>query len=154
MGFSRCPKERWMREGVLSTTYSMELIGSKGDVGRTLFKIHNPSTLIVKAKVNCNFKVYGNPVIPAPAYCGKETWILFPQQMSQGWFEIEKLLQMQGKTSSKMISERTKSNSNDQLTMNLELEFCDELGTKRVLPKRLHYFNFESWAWIPKLTEG
>ena len=31
---ARVTRERWMRDGVLSTTYSMELIGEKGQPGR------------------------------------------------------------------------------------------------------------------------
>lgn len=58
---ARVTRERWMRDGVLSTTYSMDLIGARGDAGRTLFRIHNPSTLIVRARVTCNFRVYGTP---------------------------------------------------------------------------------------------
>jgi hypothetical protein len=77
--------------------------------------------------------------------------MLFPQQVSQGWFEIERLLQNKGKTVKSMISEHSQVNSEQQLTMFLELEFFDELGG---LPGRLHYFDFDRWAWIPHLTEG
>jgi hypothetical protein len=145
--------ERWLRESVLSTTYSFQLVGKKGDAGRTLVQLHNPSTLVVRAKINCNFKVYGEPVNYASPYSGEENWLLFPQQVSQGWFEIESILQKKGKTASVIISERTPANSKEQLTMNLELEFWDELGAKRALPKRPHYFDFESWIWIPQITE-
>ena len=146
---AKITQERWVREGVLSTTYSMQLIGNKEEAGKTLFQMHNPSTLIVRAKVNCNFKVYGASVTPDPAYSGKETWVLFPQQISQGWFEIEKLLEKKGKTCKTMINERTYANSNEQLTMNLEIEFCDELGTKRTLPKRLHYLTLKVGLGYP-----
>lgn len=78
---ARITRERWMREAVLSTTYSMELVGSKGQAGRTLFRIHNPSTLVVRAKVACNFHVYGEPTEADAAYDGRDTWLVFPQQM-------------------------------------------------------------------------
>ena len=72
---ARVTRERWMREGVLGTTYSMELVGQKGEPGRTLFRIHNPSTLVVRARVACNFRIYGEPVGADPLYDGKETWL-------------------------------------------------------------------------------
>jgi hypothetical protein len=74
--------------------------------------------------------------------------------MSQGWFEIETLLQMKGKTVSTMVAERTPANSKEQLTMLLELEFSDEQGAQRKLPPRRTYFDFERWAWIPQLGES
>ena len=150
---AKATQERWMRESVISTTYSTELLGGKGDRGRTLFRIINPSTLIVRAKVNCNFKIYGEPVSAGPAYDGSETWLLFPQQMSQGWFEIESILQKKGKSVAQMTTEHVPENTKDQLTMMLSLKFCDELGVSRELPQRLHYFDFDLWVWIPELTE-
>ena len=146
-------RKRWLREGVLGTSYNFQLVGEKGDTGRTLVQIHNHSTLVVRARVNCNFKIYGQSVSGGPAYDGGENWILFPLQMSQGWFEINSLLQMKGKTVDQMITEFTQANLEEQLTMTLELEFWDELGTRRVLPRRFHYFDFNRWAWIPRLTE-
>ena len=150
---ARVTRERWMREGVLGTTYSMELVEKKGQPGRTLFRIHNPSTLVVRARVACNFRVYGDRIAADPLYDGKDTWLLFPQQTSQGWFEIESLLQKKGKSVAAMIAECTAVNRQEQLTMVLELEFWDELGAKRTLPARPHYFDFERWAWIPRLSE-
>jgi hypothetical protein len=150
---AKVTQERWMREGVLSTTYSTELLGTKGDNGRTLFRIINPSSLIVRAKVNCNFKIYGEPVSAGSAYDGSETWLLFPQQMSQGWFEIESILQKKGKSVAIMTTEHVQENTKEQLTMMLSLEFWDELGARRELPQRLHYFDFNQWVWIPELTE-
>lgn len=150
---ARVTRERWMREGVLSTTYGMELIGDKGQPGRTLFRIHNPSTLIVRARVTCNFRLYGDPIKADPIYDGKDTWLVFPQQVSQGWFEVDSLLQKKGKGVAAMIAECTPANRKDQFTMVLELEFWDELGARRKLPARSHYFDFERWAWIPQLTE-
>jgi hypothetical protein len=52
-----------------------------------------------------------------------------------------------------MIAERTPVNREDQLSAVLELEFWDELGAKRKLPARPHYFDFDRWAWIPRLAD-
>ena len=150
---ARVTRERWMREGGLSTSYNMQLIGEKGDPGRTLFQLHNPSTLIVRAKVACNFRVYDQPVSWGPAYDGEENWVMLPHQMIQGWFDIDPLLKKKGKSVASMIAERTPENQFTQLTMALELEFWDELGTRRKLPPCAHYFDFERWAWIPHITE-
>jgi hypothetical protein len=151
---ARVTRERWIREGVLGTTYSMELIGDKGQPGRTLFRIHNPSTLIVRARVKCNFRLYGDSIKADPVYDGEDIWLVFPQQTSQGWFEVDSLLQKKGKSVAAMIAECTPANRKDQLTMVLELEFWDELGARRKLPGRPCYFDFERWAWIPQLTEA
>lgn len=150
---ARVTQQRWQREGVLSTTYSLQLLGEKGQAGRTLVQLHNPSTLLIRARINFNFRVYGEPVSAGPLYDGKEVWLLFPQQMSQGWFEVESLLQKKGKSVAKMIAECTPANREDQLTMMLELEFWDELEARRKLPARRHYFDFERWVWIPQLAE-
>jgi len=151
---ARITRERWLREGVLSTTYALQLTGQKGEVGRTLFQLHNPSSLVVRARVACNFRIYGESIKAGPVYDGEDVWLLFPQQMSQGWFEIESLLQAKGKTVATMIAECTPNNKKTQLTMTLDLEFWDELGIRRKLPSRPHYFDFDRWAWIPRLTEG
>jgi|OpeIllAssembly_1097287.scaffolds.fasta_scaffold65462_1 hypothetical protein len=151
---ARVTRDRWIREGVLTTTYSMELIGKKGDVGRTLVRIHNPSTLVVRAKVNFNFRVYGESVDSKTLYDSKELWLVFPQQTSQGWFEIETLLQQKGKSVASMMAECGPANREQQLTARLELEFSDELGGIRKLPPRSHYFDFARWAWIPRLAAG
>lgn len=150
---ARVTLERWRREGVLSPSYEMQLVGEKGSTGRTLFRLHNLSALIVTAKVACNFRVYGEAVAYHPAYDGKQTWTIFPHQVSQGWFEIAPLLQKKGKTVSVMVGEHSPVNAKQQLTMSLELEFWDELGAHRKLPGRKHYFDFGRWAWIPYLTD-
>ena len=150
---AKVTQERWKRDGVLSTTYTMELTGKKGEVGVTYFRIHNPSTLIVRAKVNCNFNIYGEPVSAGGPYDGTENWLAFPQQITIGWFEIQSLLLKKGKTVAIMISEFSQTNRKEQLAMDLELEFWDELDNRRLLPKRLHYFDFDRWAWIPQITE-
>jgi hypothetical protein len=151
---ARITRERWMRDAVLSTTYSLDLTGTPGDVGKTLLKLVNPSTLIVRARVKCNFAVYGVATKYGPLYDGEETWLVFPQQYSQGWFEVETILRSRGKTVSAMLSERTDANAKEQLTALLELEFWDELGNRRELPRRRHYFDFnlKHWGWIPSLS--
>ena len=127
--------------------------GTKGDRGRTLVQLVNPSPLIVRARVSLNARVYGDLVAAGPLYDGREVWLLFPQQSIQGWFEIESLLQMKGKTVAAMIAETTPANHSQQLTMRLEMEFWDELGTRRKLPARHHYFDFDRWVWIPHIAE-
>jgi hypothetical protein len=150
---ARVTGDRWVREGVLGAIYSLELVGSRGDVGRTLVRIHNPSSLVVRATVNCDFRVYGDPVSAGPLYDGTDRWVVFPQQSSQGWFEIDTLLQAKGKSVASLMSETTAANRQTQLTMRLALRFEDELKTVRELPIRPHYFDFERWAWIPRLGE-
>jgi hypothetical protein len=97
--------------------------------------------------------VYGHPVFAGRLYDGKENWLLFPQQQSQGWFEVESLLRQQGKTVAAMQAEVTEENRKQQLTIVLELTFSDEFGATRTLPPRPHYFDFTRWAWIPSLGE-
>jgi hypothetical protein len=63
------------------------------------------------------------------------------------------LLQKKGKTVKSMIDERTERNKEEQLTMDLALEFRDELEQARSLPSRRYYFDFERWNWIPNLTK-
>ena len=150
---ARVTQARWLREGVLGTTYNMHLVGTKGDAGKTVFQLHNPSPLVVHARVNCNFRIYGDPVEYHPLYAGKERWLLFPQQTHQGWFDLDTLLQKKGKKVAAITEEYTPANCQNQLTMFLELEFSDELGATRKLPGRSHYFDFNRWAWIPNLSE-
>jgi hypothetical protein len=150
---ARVTSDRWQREGVLGTTYSMEVVGEKGKQGQTLFRIYNTSTLVVRAKVNCNFKLYGKPIISYSQFDGTDTWLLFPLQNTQGWFKIETLLKQNQKNVASLMQERTEDNCESQLTMNLELRFWDELGNERVLPTRYHHFDFKDWRWIPKLVE-
>ena len=145
---------RWERESILNATYEMVEINDTGEAGRTLFRIKNPSTLIIRAKVWCDFKIYGSNVEAVDDFNGKNTWLLFPQQTSQGWFEIAPLLEKKGKTPHQMIQEYTSGNRTTQLTMDLTIEFRDELSQKRRLPTRKHYFAFNELRWIPYLTES
>jgi hypothetical protein len=151
---ARITRDRWLREGILATTYNLDMRGSiAGDAGRTLVQLNNASPLVVRANVNFNFKVYGQPVTWGPLYDGRDSWVLFPQQLSQGWFEVEGLLKQQWKTVGQMQHELSEENRKRQLTMVLDLTFSDEFGVKRKLPPRPHYFDFGRWAWIPRLGE-
>lgn len=150
---ARVTRERWKREGVLETIYEMGISDAKGAAGRTVFRIQNPSRLMVRARVACNFQVYGSPVKCSPPYDGDEIWFVFPQQLSQGWFEIDPLLRKKGKAVAAMIAEQTPGNTAEQLTMDLEIEFRDELSERRKLPSRRHYFDFGQWTWVPVLTK-
>jgi len=157
-------EKRWERESILKTTYYMEMATEEGKrKGLTpkeldkmkdivLFGIKNPSTLLVEAKVNCNFEIYREPVDYNDEYNGIDFWSIFPLQTSQGHFELSQLLSKKGETIEEMIRERTEANHDEQLTMNLELKFRDELKNSRKLPKRKHFFDFERWCWIPKIT--
>jgi len=157
-------EKRWERESILKTTYSMEMAIEKGKrEGSTpeeldkmkdivLFRIKNSSTLLVQAKVNCNFEICGEPVDYSDAYNGIDFWSIFPLQTSQGYFDISVLLSKKDKTIQDMIQEHKPANREKQLTMNLELKFKDELKNSRKLPKREHFFDFKRWYWIPKIT--
>jgi len=150
---AKVAQEQWKRNSVLNATYSMEVRGEAGGSARTMFRIHNPSTLVVRAKVRCNFRVYGELAEYHDDFNGKKTWYVFPQQMSQGWFEIAPLLAKKGKTCRQMVAEVTEDNRCEQLTMDLEIEFRGELGDKRKLPSRKHFFDFEERRWVPYFTK-
>lgn len=151
---ARITRERWEREGVLATTYGLGMPNpTAGDSGHTTFQLTNASHLVVRAMVNFNFKVYGNAVTAGALYDGKEHWVIYPQQMSQGWFKVESLLKQQGRTVAAMQAEVSEENRKRQLTALLELRFWDELGATRTLPPRPHYFDFKRWAWIPSLGD-
>jgi hypothetical protein len=124
---ARFTRDRWRREGVLGTSYGFDLVGAKGTSGRTLVKLSNPSPLLVWVKINCNFRLYGEPVRYGELYDGARRWLLFPQQFSQGWFELETLVQMKDKAVAAMMSESTAANRRQQL-MTAEPEFWGELG--------------------------
>lgn len=145
-------KKKWEQEGILSAGYSMDGINDKGGHGRILFRLTNRSNLVIKARVWCVFKVYGVPVECGDDFNGKSVWYIFPGQTSQGWYEIDALLVKQGKTIEEICSEYNGTNRSSQLTLELRIEFRDELGNKRVLPHRKHYFVFSDWSWIPVLT--
>jgi hypothetical protein len=64
-------QSRWERESVLNATYEMVGINDSGGAGRILFRITNPSTLLIRAKVWAEFKVYGVSVDPGGAFNGR-----------------------------------------------------------------------------------
>jgi len=121
---------------------------------RTMFEVHNPTTMLVRAKIWCNFRVYGEPVEYHKDFNGDNVWVVFPQQVSRGYFELSPLLAKKGKTCQQMTDERTQANWLDQLTMDLEIEYQDELGHSRRLPRRRSYFDFGEWRWVPFLTSS
>ncbi len=149
---ARLAQKRWERESILLATYAMAVTDNKGDKGKTGFLILNPSNLMLEAKVWCNFKVYGAPVHPPDAYNGKKVWTILPGQPANGWFEIESLLKQSGKTVQQMIKEYSDENRDNQLTLDLKIEFRNELGGNRILPSMKYYFVFNEWKWIPMLT--
>ncbi len=143
---------KWERENILNASFEMLGIEDKGKADRIIFRINNPSTLIIRAKIWCEIKVYGTPVIINDDFNGTNIWLVFPQQTSQGWYEIKPLLEQQGKTPQQMIQEYSPGNRRNQLTLDLTIEFRDELGNRRKLPTKKHYFAFNEWRWIPVLT--
>ena len=138
---------RWERDNILNTTYSMTMANN-----RVLFVITNSSNLLVRAKVRCNLMVYGDIVESNEAFDGKTTWYIFPQQLNRRWFEIIPLLSQKGKSLESIMSETTEENRKKQLTMDLEIEFRDELANTRKLPKRRHFFDFKEGHWIPTIS--
>ena len=146
-------KSRWERENVLSTSYSLGLAAPSKGTDRVFFRLMNPSTLVIRAKVQCNFMVYGERVDYHDDFNSKKTWYIFPQQESLGFFELSQLLAKKGKTLNDMKNEMATANKYEQLTMDLEIKLWDELGTKRRLPSRRHFFDFQEWRWVPTLTK-
>lgn len=146
-------ESRWERENILKATYYMEGSNDKGGSGRILFGINNPSILMLRAKIKCNFKVYNVPVEYSDDFNGVNTWYVFPQQISQGSYEIEPMLIKNGKTIEDMCREYGETNREQQLTMDLEIIFRDELNNERILPSRKVYFAFNDWRWVPVLTK-
>jgi hypothetical protein len=102
---------------VLSATYGIQLIGVKGEAGRTLVVLNNPSSLLVRARFGGDFRVYGEQVLAGALYDGKDVRLLFPQQSRKGWFEVESLLRREGKTVAVMMNECTPANRMEQLTV-------------------------------------
>ena len=147
-------RARWEREHILESYYSMTLVSRKdNDRGRTIFLIGNPSTLMLRAKVWCHLQLDGELVEIDDDYNGRNTWYIFPQQISQGWFEIADILAKKGKTIESMIIETSEADHSKQLTMDLEIEFRNELDIRRRLPLRRHYFDCKDWQWIPDITK-
>ncbi len=147
---AKIAEKRWERESMIRATYNMTMAADKNTV---LLALTNPSTLLVSSLVNCNFKIYEEPVDYNDAYTGKELWEIFPGQISQGHFEISTLLSKKGKTIEQMKMERTQANRKEQLTMELEIKFRDETGEEKELPTRRHFFDFEREDWVPEITK-
>ena len=145
-------EQKWEEERRPKLLYEMPLARQDARDEKVMFRLINPSNYFVKARVNLNFKIYGDPVEYHPIYDGKEIWLVYPGQMSQGWYSIGTLLGKKGKTSEQMLQERTESNKTQQLTCDLQIDFTSETGYSRQYPPRHHYFDFERWAWIPDLT--
>ncbi|MGA3208498.1 MAG: hypothetical protein ABSE05_11830 [Syntrophales bacterium] len=147
-------RARWEREHILESYYSMTIVPRKdNDRGRTLFLLGNPSTLMLRAKVWCSLQLYGQSVEISDDYNGQNTWYIFPQQVSQGCFEIADILAKKGKTIEAMIDQMTDADYGEQLTMDLKIEFRNELDIRRRLPLRRNYFDFKDWQWIPHLSK-
>ena len=149
---TRIAQSKWERDSLLSATYGMGAQTDRGHPEITSFALNNPTTMLVRAKIWADCKVYDVKVNPPDAYNGTETWVLFPQQLSQGWFSIADLLAQQGKTMDQMRSECVPQNATTQLTLDLTIEFRDERRSVRKLPTRTHYYSFKDSTWIPVLT--
>lgn len=146
-------KLKWEKESISGVTYEMGMLRVNDHrTNNTYFSIVNPTTSFIQAKVNCHFKIYNSDAEGIAPYNGREIWVVFPQQTSQGWFSLVDLLAEKHKSIQDMQSERNDENIESQLTMDLEIEFRDERGQKRVYPQRRHYFDFNRWKWIPVLT--
>lgn len=145
-------EEKWEQELKPKLQYGIILDPNDPQRNRVLFRLINTTDYMIEAKVNCNFKIYGEPVAFPGAYGGTETWDIFPHQMSQGHFSINAVLDKKGKNRDQMIEERSGTNANQQLTMDLEITFKNEVGRSGAYPSRRHNFDFERLVWIPELT--
>jgi hypothetical protein len=128
-----------------------EMVMNPKDPSDCRFRLINTTDYLIEAKVNCNMKVYGEPVSFSGAYDGSETWLIFPHQISEGHFSIDTVLSKKGKTRSEMILSATPENQSEQLTMDLEISFKSETGREREYPLRRHYFLVKQGVWVPEL---
>ena len=145
-------EEKWEQELQPKIQYEMKVNPNEEQSRRTLFGLINTTDYLIEARVNCNFRIYGESVTLPGAYNGTEDWVLFPHQISAGHFSIDAVLDRRDKTREEMIRERTESNTKEQLTMDLEISFRSETGRERNYPPRRHHFDFERWVWIPEIT--
>ena len=143
-------EQKWEEERKPKVQY--EMIMAPKERENVIFRLSNLSDYFVQARVNLNCKVYGDPVAYHPAYDGTEVWSLYPRQAFQGWYSIQTLLDQKGKTIDQMQKEGQGSNTTQQLTCDLEIDFTSETGYSRKYPPRRHYFDFERLRWIPELT--
>lgn len=146
-------EKKWEEELKPKLMYQITKVSVENQSDRIHFQLINPTNDIIEARINCNFKIYGEPVGLSGAYDGTEKWIVFPYQMSQGSFAIDQLLASKGKNQDQLINERNDDNSKQQLTMDLKVELESETGRKRSYPQRHHYFDFLRLQWIPTLTK-
>ena len=144
-------EQKWEQEMKPKLLYEI-VVDSEKRADKFAFRLMNPTDYMIDAKVNCNFRIYGEPVKYDPAYDGTHTWGLFPHQMSQGTIPLSGVLGKKGKNPQQMTEERNASNASKQLTMDLELDFENEVGRNARIPSRRHHFDFKRWIWIPKLT--
>jgi len=145
-------EQKWESELMPKLMYEIWINKPENQSDTVNFQLINPTDYLIDVVVNCNFKINGESVIYAGAYDGTETWTLFPHQISRGYFSIDLLLNQKNMTRSKMIEERNDSNESEQLTMDLEFSFKNEMGRERTYPKRRHHFSFDRWTWIPVIT--
>jgi hypothetical protein len=54
---ARITQSKWERDTILDATYEMVGSNDKATPGRILFRLHNPSRLIIRAKVWAEFRV-------------------------------------------------------------------------------------------------
>ena len=142
--------EAELRKPVLLATNPITKMPDMPD--RTMFSVKNPSTVLVRAKVRCRIAIYGELVPASRNFDGTKTWYIYPQQLSRGWFELSPILTKKGKTYDQMKSEQTEDNRQEQLTLDLEVSYRDELNNERTLPEIHSFFDFKEGAWIPHIT--
>lgn len=146
-------EKKWTEELKPKLMYQISTVSVEEQGERFLIQLTNPTNDIIGARINCNFKIYGEAVKLNGAYDGTEKWIIFPYQTSQGGFSINQLLALKRNNQFQMINERSNENAEQQLTMDLQIDLESETGRKRSYPKRHHYFDFERLQWIPTLTK-
>jgi len=144
-------EQKWEEE--IKPKLMYEMVMDTNTVGHVLFRLINSTDYFIEAKVNCNFKIYGQPVKLSNDYDGTDVWVVYPHQISQGHFLIESILTKIGKNYNQMIREKTDDNTNEQLTSDLEIQFTSENGRKRIYPERRHYYRFDIGNWIPEITK-
>lgn len=144
-------EQKWEQEMKPKLLYEI-VVDSQEKADKFAFRLMNPTDYMIDANVNCNFRIYGEPVKYDPAYDGTSTWGLFPHQISQGTITLSGVLAKKGKNPQQMTEERNASNASEQLTMDLEIDFKNEVGRNGRIPSRRHHFDFERWIWIPQLT--
>jgi hypothetical protein len=134
--------------------YEMQTDQTRSDRGRTIFTLGNMSDYVLDAKVLGNFRVYNELVQSSdPAVNGEGTWTVYPHQLSRSYFEIEPILRAKGHSIEGMQAVRNSDNYQTQLTMDLEIEFTNDMGQVQKLPARRHFFDFESKEWVPRLLK-